>query len=164
MKPGALRGARTCTPLAVIICLLIGSAPTGAQEPVTILNQTHWWVTGGCVGVDQCGFCTATDSIQEVLLRVEPPKDVSVSMPPNRPTSGVLIEIGPRSFTLGRGEGGSFQAAGAEAREIIQALRHETSLTLHLTADPPATYRYNLANFPKAYAAILRACPGSASP
>jgi hypothetical protein len=150
--------------LIAVACLLAAATPSRAQEPRTILNQKDWWVAGVCVGLDQCGFCTATDGVQDVLLRVEPPKEVSVTMPPDRPAAGVVLEIGPRSITLERGEGDSFQAVGRQAREIIQAMRHEANLTLRVTADPPMAYRYELADFPQAYAAILKSCPGSAGP
>jgi hypothetical protein len=144
--------------------LFLGAASSGAQEPMTILDQKEWWVAGICLGRDQCGFCAASDIVQKVSLRVEPPKAVSVAIPPDRPAAGVLVEIARQTFTLARGEDGSFQATGTAGREIIRAMRHGPSLTLRVTTDPPIAYRYSLADFPKAYAAILKACPGSAGP
>ena len=80
----------------------------------------------------------------------------------------MLLEIGTASFALAPsenvvpGESGQFSASEAEAGKIIQALLRESNLTLRLSGDASAQpYRYSLEEFPKAYAAIRKACPGS---
>jgi hypothetical protein len=153
--------------LVLLAWLLLPMAPAGAQEPMTILAQKEWSVGGVCVGLDQCGFCAASDLSQPgIALRVQPPKDVSVSLSDHPGVTSAALEIGTESFALtpdenvGPGESGRFAAADAEAGKIIQALRRESSLTLRLSGDPSAQpYRYSLEEFPKAYAAILKACP-----
>jgi hypothetical protein len=139
---------------------------------MTILEQKEWPARGVCVSLDQCGFCWATDVSQAgVALRVEPPKDVSVSLSDHPGVTSATLEIGAESFALTSGEStdpsesGRFAAGDAEGAKIIQALRREPSLTLRLSANPAApSYRYSLEEFPKAYAAILKACPGTAVP
>jgi hypothetical protein len=158
--------------LILLAWLLLPMLPAGAQEPMTILEQKEWSVGGVCVGLDQCGFCAATDVSQAgVALRVEPPRDVSVSLSDHPGVSAAVLEIGTGSFALvpsdsaGPGESGRFAAGDAEASKIIQAMRREQSLTIRLAGAPSAAaYRYSLEEFPKAYAAILKACPGAAAP
>jgi hypothetical protein len=154
--------------LILLAWLLLPMLPAAAQEPMTILEQKEWSVHGVCVGLDQCGFCWASDQSQAgIALRVEPPKAVSVSLSDRPGVSAAVLEIGTESFTLtpdengGPGESGHFAAPDADVPRIIQALRHAPSLTLRLSGDPAAPYRYSLEEFPKAYAAILKACPGS---
>jgi hypothetical protein len=158
--------------LALLAWLFLPMLPAGAQEPMTILEQKEWPARGVCVGLDQCGFCWATDVSQAgVALRVEPPKDVSVSLSDHPGVTSATLEIGAESFALtprestDPSESGRFAAGDAEGAKIIQALRREPSVTLRLSGDPaPPSYRYSLEEFPKAYAAILKACPGTAVP
>jgi hypothetical protein len=154
--------------LILLAWLLLPMLPAAAQEPMTILEQKEWSVRGVCVGLDQCGFCAATDVSQAgVALRVEPPRDVSVSLSDHPGVSAAVLEIGAESFALTPSESAEpgesgFDASHADGAKIIQALRHAPGLTLRLSGDPAApSYRYSLEEFPKAYAAILKACPGS---
>ena len=154
--------------LILLAWLLLPMLPAAAQEPMTILEQKEWSVGGVCVGLDQCGFCAANDVSQAgIALRVEPPKEVSVALSDHPGVSAVLLEIATASFTLAPSEdvgpeSGHFAAGDAEAGKIIQALLREPNLTLRLSGDASAQpYRYSLEEFPKAYAAILKACPGS---
>ena len=155
--------------LFLLAWLLLPMLPAAAQEPMTILEQKEWSVRGVCVGLDQCGFCAANDVSQAgIALRVEPPGDVSVALSDHPGVSAVLLEIGTASFALapsesvGPGESGHFAASEAEAAKIIQVLLRESNLTLRLSGDASAQpYRYSLEEFPKAYAAIRKACPGS---
>ncbi len=155
--------------LILLAWLLLPMLPAAAQEPMTILEQKEWSVGGVCVGLDQCGFCAATDVSQAgIAVRVEPPKGVSVALTDHPGVSAVLLEIGPERFALapsedlGPGESGHFSASDADGAKIIQALRQAPGLTLSLPGDASAQpYRYSLEEFPKAYAAILKACPGS---
>ena len=154
--------------LILLAWLLLPMLPAAAQEPMTILAQKEWSVRGVCVGLDQCGFCAASDLSQAgIALRVEPPKEVSVSLSDRPGVSAAVLEIGAESFALspdengGPGDSGHFAAPDVDGARIIQALRHAPSLTLRLSGDPSAPYRYSLEEFPKAYAAILKACPGS---
>jgi hypothetical protein len=158
--------------LLLLAWLLLPMLPAAAQEPMTILAQKEWSVRGVCVGLDQCGFCAATDVSQPgIALRVEPPGEVSAALSDHPGVGAVRLEIGSERFTLapsealGPGESGDFAASAADGAKIVQALRQAPSLTLILSGDPSAqTYRYGLEEFPKAYAAILKACPGSAAP
>ena len=158
--------------LALLAWLFLPMLPAGAQEPMTILEQKEWPARGVCVGLDQCGFCWATDVSQAgVALRVEPPQDVSVSLSDHPGVTSATLEIGAEAFALtpsestDPSESGRFAAGDGEAGKIIQAMRRELNLTLRLSGDASARpYRYSLEEFPKAYAAILKACPGSAGP
>ena len=158
--------------LILLAWLLLPMLPAAAQEPMTILAQKEWSVGGVCVGLDQCGFCAATDVSQPgIALRIEPPGDVSAALSDHPGVNAVRLDIGAERFALvpgenlGPGESGHFAASDVDGAKIIQALRHAPSLTLSLSGDPSAQpYRYGLEEFPKAYAAILKACPGEATP
>src|SRR4029077_15685719 len=107
--------------LILLAWLLLPMLPAAAQEPMTILEQKEWSVHGVCVGLDQCGFCWASDQSQAgIALRVEPPKAVSVSRAARPGVSAAVLESGTESFTLtpdengGPGESGHFAAPDAD--------------------------------------------------
>jgi len=145
-----------------IACLLLAVVPARAQEVQTILAQQVWWVSGVCVGVDQCGFCSASagaEADKEVSLHVSSEDEVSVMAAGKTGTDAATLAIGSHSFTLAGPVDDRFSAAKADAGGILQAMQQETGATLHFDGDAAtATYRYDLAEFPKAYAAMLRAC------
>ena len=147
----------------ISLCVLLLSAPPAfAQEPMTILDQPHWRVAAVCVGLNQCGFCNATDAAEDdVTLRVQPPKDVSLGLPEGWTVSTAMLTIGSERFILTNPDGQGFAATAADGSRIIQAMRREAFLTLQLgEGDASRSDRYGLEAFPKAYAAMLKACPG----
>jgi len=148
------------------VVLLGGAAmPASAQEPVTLLDQPEWPAMGVCVGIDQCGACVASDVHDGVSLRVSPPNGVEVQVEGGSSATAVTLEIGPLTFTLPKDANGDFTAADKDGNKIIQVMREETSLTLRLAGEPSAApYRYRLEEFPTAYAAIVRSCPGAEGP
>jgi hypothetical protein len=151
----------------ISLCLfLLSAAPALAQEPMTVLDQPHWRVGAVCVGLNQCGFCNATDAAEDgVTLRVEPPKDISLGLPEGWTVSTAMLTIGGERFTLTNPDGQGFAATAADGSRIIRAMRQETSLTLQLgQGDASRSDHYGLEAFPKAYAAMLKACPSAAGP
>ena len=148
--------------LAWLGALLLSAVPALAQEPMTILDQPHWRVGAVCVGLNQCGFCYATDAAEDgVTLRVQPPKDISLGLPEGQTISAATLTIGGESFTLTDPDGQGFAASESDGSRIIQAMRREASLTLQLVEGSASrSDRYSLDAFPKAYAAMLKACPG----
>jgi hypothetical protein len=148
----------------VLAALLLRAAPLVAQEPITFLNQKEWSASGVCVGLYQCAFCSARDGTQAgVSLEVAPPDDVSVTIDGATAATTVAIEIGSARFDLIAGAR-RFTASRTNGRRIIEAMRRAPSLVLRRDGDPAATsYSYDLAEFPAAYAAIVKACP-SATP
>jgi hypothetical protein len=149
--------------LVVIAGLLMRAAPLAAQEPMKLLNQEAWSASGVCVGLEQCGFCSARNGTQAgISLEVAPPDDVSVMVDGATATTTVVLEIGSAQFALAAGAR-RFVASRAAGRRIIEAMRREPSLVLRLDGNPAAnSYSYALAEFPAAYAAIVKACPGVA--
>jgi hypothetical protein len=146
----------------VLAALLLRTAPLAAQEPITFLRQKDWSASGVCVGLDQCAFCSARDSAQPgVSLEVAPPDNVSVTVNGATATTTVAIEIGSTRFDLTPGTR-RFSASRADGRRIIQAMRSAPSLVLRRGGDPATTsYNYDLAAFPAAHAAIVKACPNA---
>jgi hypothetical protein len=149
--------------LTVVAGLVLPAAPLAAQEPMTLLSQKEWSAAGVCVGLDQCGFCSARAASRAgISLEVAPPDAVSVTIDGATATTTAAIEIGPARFGLIAGDR-RFVAARSDGRQIIEAMRREPTLVLRLEGDPAAkSYSFGLAEFPQAYAAILRACPGAA--
>ena len=148
--------------LAWLVPFLLSTAPVLAQEPVSILEQKHWWVVAVCVGVNQCGFCNAADAADDgTTLRVQPPADVSLSLPEGVSASSAALDIGGERLDFARGDDGDFAATAADGARIIQAMRREASLRLQVDG---RSYDYSLDSFPNAYAAMLKACPGSVGP
>ena len=148
--------------LAWLVCFFLSTAPALAQEPMTILEQKHWWVGAVCIGVNQCAFCNAADAAEDgTTLRVQPPANVSLSLPEGVSASSAALDIGGERLDFARGDDGDFAVTAADGARIIQAMRRESLLTLQLDG---RSYDYSLDSFPKAYAAMLKACPSAASP
>ena len=148
--------------LAWLVSFFLSTAPALAQEPMTILEQKHWWVGAVCVGVNQCAFCNAADAAEDgTTLRVQPPADVSLSLPEGVSASSATLAIGGEQLAFARGDDGDFAAKASDGARIIRAMRREASLRLQLDG---RSYDYSLESFPKAYAAMLKACASAASP
>ena len=148
--------------LAWLVSFFLSTAPALAQEPMTILEQKHWWVGAVCIGVNQCAFCNAADAAEDgTTLRVQPPANVSLSLPEGVSASAATLAIGGERLAFARGDDGDFAVTAADGARIIQAMRRESLLTLQLDG---RSYDYSLDSFPKAYAAMLKACPSAASP
>ena len=148
--------------LAWLVPFLLSTAPVLAQEPVSILEQKHWWVGAVCVGLDQCAFCNAADAAEDgTPLRVQPPATVSLSLPEGASANVATLAIGGERLAFARGDDGDFAVTAADGARIIQAMRRESLLTLQLDG---RSYDYSLDSFPKAYAAMLKACSSAANP
>jgi len=148
--------------LAWLVSFFLSTAPALAQEPMTILEQKHWWVGAVCIGVNQCAFCNAADAAEDgTTLRVQPPANVSLSLPEGASANVATLAIGGERLAFARGDDGDFAVTAADGARIIQAMRRESLLTLQLDG---RSYDYSLDSFPKAYAAMLKACPSAASP
>ena len=148
--------------LAWLVPFLLSTAPVLAQEPVSILEQKHWWVGAVCVGLNQCAFCNAADAADDgTTLRVQPPADVSLTLPEGVSASAATLAIGGERLAFARGDDGDFAASAADGARIIQAMRRDATLTMQVDG---RSYNYSLGSFPKAYAAMLKACPSAASP
>ena len=148
--------------LAWLVSFFLSTAPALAQEPMTILEQKHWWVGAVCIGVNQCAFCNAADAAEDgTTLRVQPPANVSLSLPEGASANVATLAIGGERLAFARGDDGDFAVTAADGARIIQAMRRESLLTLQLDG---RSYDYSLDSIPKAYAAMLKACPSAASP
>ena len=148
--------------LAWLVSFFLSTAPALAQEPMTILEQKHWWVGAVCIGVNQCAFCNAADAAEDgTTLRVQPPANVSLSLPEGASANVATLAIGGERLAFARGDDGDFAVTAADGARIIQAMRRESLLTLQLDG---RSYEYSLESFPKAYAAMLKACASAASP
>jgi hypothetical protein len=149
-----------------LLAVLLLPAAALAQEPMTILAQKEWSVGGVCIGPDRCGFCTATDAAADgTTLRVQPPRAVSLVLPEGRSASAAALAVGGEEITLARGDDGGFAASEADGARIIQAMRRTAGLGLRLGEGAASrSYRFDLAAFPRAYAAMLKACPGAGDP
>jgi len=144
--------------------LVLEAGPLAGQEPVTLLHQKEWSAGGICIGRDQCGFCSARNASQtDLSLEVAPPDLVAVTIAGATQSTTAAIEIGAKRFKLRAGTR-RFVAGRADGRRIIEAMRRVPNLVLHVGDETVSTpYTYSLAEFPKAYNAILKACP-AASP
>ena len=81
--------------LAWLVPFVLSTAPVLAQEHMSILEQKHWWVGAVCVGVNQCAFCNAADAAEDgTTLRVQPPGDVSLSLPEGVSATSAALAIG----------------------------------------------------------------------
>jgi hypothetical protein len=148
--------------LAWLVPFFLSTAPVLAQEHMSILEQKHWWVGAVCVGVDQCAFCNAADAAEDgTTLRVQPPTDVSLTLPEGTSAVAATLAIGGERLALVRGDNGDFAATAADGARIIQAMHREAAMTLQVDS---RSYDYSLDGFPKAYAAMLKACPSAANP
>ena len=148
--------------LAWLVSFFLSTAPALAQEPMTILEQKHWWVGAVCIGVNQCAFCNAADAAEDgTTLRVQPPANVSLSLPEGASANVATLAIGGERLAFARGDDGDFTAKAGDGARIIQAMRREASLTLQLDS---RSYDYSLESFPIAYAAMLKACASAATP
>jgi hypothetical protein len=148
--------------LAWLVRFFLSTAPVLAQEHMSILDQNHWWVGAVCVGVNQCAFCNAADAADDgTTLRVQPPAEVSLTLPEGASAGAATLAIGSERLAFAKGDDGDFAATAADGARIIQAMRREASLRLQVDG---RSYDYSLDSFLKAYAAMLKACPSAASP
>ena len=132
--------------LAWLVCFFLSTAPALAQEPMTILEQKHWWVGAVCIGVNQCAFCNAADAAEDgTTLRVQPPANVSLSLPEGVSASAAALAVGKEHLAFAKGDDGDFAASAADCARIIQAMRQEASLTLQLgEGSASRSYRHSL--------------------
>ena len=146
--------------LGMIACAPMQVAPASSQEVARILDHKEWHVGGVCVGVNECGFCSVTNSLhQDVQLRIAPPKDVSVELSGKHTKLPVILEIGSQTFNLNWKDADDFAADDEESSKIVLALQHEKTLTLRVGGGTSAvSYHYSLAEYPKVYAALAKAC------
>jgi hypothetical protein len=164
----------TASVVSLVIAPLIALAlPAWAQEVQSILNQTEWSVGG--VGIsDQFATCAATDashSDADIWLQVtETPSqgvinEVSVMHPGDPQATAAILQVGSERFVLGVTEGERFSAAASDGGRIVAAMLKNASLTLQFEGvSAPKPYSYDLAEFPAAYAALVKHCHAPANP
>ena len=164
----------TASVVSLVIAPLIALAlPAWAQEVQSILNQTEWSVGG--VGIsDQFATCAATDashSDADIWLQVtETPSqnvinEVSVMHPGDPQATAAIVQVGSERFVLGVTEGERFSAAASDGGRIVAAMLKNASLTLQFEGvSAPKPYSYDLAEFPAAYAALVKHCHAPANP
>ena len=161
-----------------VISLLIApfialALPAWGQEVESILNQTEWSVGG--VGIsDQFGTCAATDashSDADIWLQVtETPSqgvinEVSVMHPGDPQATAATLQVGSERFVLGVTEGERFSSAASDGGRIVAAMLKNASLTLQFECvSAPKPYSYDLAEFPAAYAALVKHCHAPPTP
>ena len=155
-SPGLFRAVSL---LLTVTCVAL-KAPARSQEVATILSNKEWRVAGVCVGVDQCGFCWIANNLYPATsLEIRPPREVSVLIPDGRDKTPVILEIGQQTFSLAPKDDDTFGATEADGSRIIDAMQQAVSLTLRVgNAASAARYEYGLAEFPRVYAALLKAC------
>lgn len=156
---------------AAVIAL---SAAARAQEVVTILNQTEWSVAGVGIGADQYGTCAATDASRadaSIWLQVtETPghaifNEVSVMYPGDAQATAATLQIGADRFVLAMTDGDRFVSAAGDGGKIVAAMLKAAGLTLQFEGvSAPKPYSYDLAEFPKAYEALVQHCHAPAKP
>lgn len=162
--------ATTATLVAVALCLAL---PTRAQEVESILEQKEWSVGG--VGIsDQFGTCAATDpshSDADIWLQVtETPSqgvinEVSVMYPGDPQATAAILQVGSDRFVLAVTEGERFSSAASDGGKIVAAMLKSASLALQFEGvSAPQPYSYDLAEFPAAYAALVKHCGAPANP
>lgn len=151
------------TLVTIVTGLLMQVVPVHAQEVTSILRLKEWQALGVCVGIKQCAFCSATDSLRSgAVLRITPPAEVAVFFANGGPKIPVTIEIGPQTFSLTSREGDTFTLNEPDSAKVIRAMQHERALTVHTGSEGAAVrYRYSLVEFPRAYSAILGTCHGA---
>ena len=156
---------------AAIIAL---SASARAQEVVSILNQKEWSVAGVGISADSYGTCAATDATHadaDIWLQVtETPSqnvinDVSVMHPGDPQATAAILQIGSDRFALAVIEGERFGTTADDGSKIVAAMLKHASLTLQFQGvSAPKPYGYDLAEFPKAYGALVQHCHAPANP
>jgi hypothetical protein len=164
----------TARVVSLVIAPLIALAlPAWAQEVQSILNQAEWSVGG--VGIsDQFGTCAATDashSDADIWLQVtETPSqgiinEVSVMHPGDPQATAATLQVGSERFVLGVTEGERFSSAASDGGRIVAAMLKNASLTLQFEGvSAPKPYSYDLAEFPAAYAALVKHCHAPPTP
>jgi hypothetical protein len=161
--------------IAAISFLTFGTgAAARAQEVVTILNQKEWSVAGVGIGGDKYATCAATDASHadaSIWLQVtETPShgtvnEVSVMHPGDAPATAAVLQIGSDRFVLAVTSGDSFFPATGDGGKIVAAMLKAATLTLQFQGvNAPKSYSYDLAEFPKAYAALVQHCAAPANP
>jgi len=150
------------------------AAVAQAQEVVSILNQKEWSVAGVGIGADEYATCAATDALHadaSIWLQVtETPSqgtvnEVSVMHPGEVQATAAVLQVGADRFVLAATSGDSFFATADEGGKIVAAMLKAATLTLQFEGVSPAKpYGYDLAEFPKAYAALVQHCRAPANP
>lgn len=150
---------RAVSLLLIVTCVAL-KAPSRAQEVATILRDKEWRAAGVCVGVDQCGFCWITNNLYPAAsLDIRPPREISVLIAGGRDETPVILRIGQQSFSLSPKDGDTFGATEADSIRIIGAMQEAASLTVRVgNPASAARYEFGLAEFPRVYAALLKAC------
>jgi hypothetical protein len=158
---------------ATIIALAMIAAAR-AQEVVSILNQKEWAVAGVGTGADEYGTCAATDASHadaSIWLQVtETPgngvfNEVSVMHPGDAQATAATLQVGGDRFVLAATNGDSFFSAAGDGGKIVAAMLKDASLVLQFEGvSAPKPYSYDLAEFPKAYAALVQHCHAPANP
>lgn len=156
---------------AAIIAL---GASARAQEVVSILDQTEWSVAGVAAGADQYGTCASTDASHadaSIWLQVtETPgrdvyNEVSVMHPGDAQATAAALRVGDDRFVLAITDGDRFVSADGDGSKIVAAMLKAPDLTLQFEGvSAPTPYSYDLAEFPKAYAALVQHCRAPANP
>ena len=145
-----------------------------AQGVVSILDQKEWSVAGVGIGADEYATCAATDASHadaSIWLQVtETPSqgtvdEVSVMHPGEAQATAAVLQVGADRFVLAATSGDSFFATADEGGKIVAAMLKAATLTLQFEGvSPPKPYSYDLAEFPKAYAALVQHCRAPANP
>ena len=162
------------TAAALLVLGLSLAHPTRAQEVVSILNQKEWSVAGVGISADSYGTCAATDATHadaDIWLQVtETPSqnvinDVSVMHPGDPQVTAAILQIGSDRFVLAMTDGDRFVSAASDGGKIVAAMLKAASLSLQFEgAGAAKPYNYDLAEFPKAYEALVQHCHAPANP
>jgi len=147
--------------------------PALAQEVESILNQKEWSVGGVGMGGEYftCAATDASHSDDSLWLQVtETPSrnvinDVSVDHPGGPQATAAILQIGGSRFVLAVNDGDRSSAAAGDGGKIVAAMLSSATLTLQFEGvGAPKAYGYDLAEFPKAYAAMVQHCNAPANP
>jgi hypothetical protein len=150
------RGSRL---IASLTGLSLLATSVCAQEVVPLLRLKHWQARGVCVGVQQCAFCSASATAPSgPELRITPPDGIAVFFADGSEKPPIAIEIGAKRWPLTLQDGDTFAIASADAAGVIGDMQHAPEIVVHAGSGDA---RYPLAEFPRAYAAILDACHGA---
>ncbi len=149
-------------------------AAARAQEVVSILDQKEWSVAGVGIAADEYGTCAATDASHgdaSIWLQVtETPSnnvinEVSVMHPGDPQATAAILHVRDDRFVLAATEGDRFFSGAGDGGKIVAAMLKAPSLTLQFEGvSAPKPYSYDLAEFPKAYAALVQHCHAPANP
>jgi hypothetical protein len=159
---------------ALVALALLSALPARAQEVVTILDQKEWSVAGVGIGADEYATCAATDASHadaDIWLQITETaghdlfNEVSVMHPGDPQATAAILQVGSDRFVLAATEGDSFFSAAGDGGRIVAAMLKNAGLTLQFDGvSAPTPYSYDLAEFPKAYAALVQHCRAPAHP